>query len=726
MPRESYDSIRIGLSPRYYDKTGSGRRKILIVDDDEISCAVLCRILEENYDTLVARNGQEALDVLESQDGNISLVLLDLMMPVVDGYEFLDQMMKDKRFCSIPVIVTTAKDQEEDEIWCLERGAVDFVSKPYNPGIVRRRVDRIIHLRETSAILNEVERDKLTGLYRKEFFYIEVERLLAQNPCRQYDMVAADVENFKVVNERLGVKIGDKVLCHMADRYRRILGNHGIGARLHGDVFVMLVEHGDGSWKKDLLWQWDGAVSEIPLHSLVIKYGIYEKVDHSMPPFGMCDRAILALNRIKKQYGRDIAIYNDSLRVELLREQQILDTMEDALNEHQFKVFYQPKYDINDNCISGAEALVRWEHPEFGFMSPAEFVPLFEQNGFITKLDFYVWEETCKNIRQWIDGGHKAVPVSVNISRIDFELPDLAEQIIGLVDSYGLDRGLLHLEITESVYTDDPQHIIQTVNRLWEGGFKIEMDDFGSGYSSLNMLSELSIDVLKLDMKFIQENSKNRNSILGFIISLSKWMNLETVAEGVENKEQVDKLRRYGCDYVQGYYYAKPMPKEEFEHYLAEDLQRKEEEYVNEPDGDALIPNWEEQRTNTVLVAEDSEMNRAILKHMLEPCFFVKETSNGKEAYDYLSTHPDEVSVVILDMVMPVMDGFQFMKLRNQEEKLLEIPVIIASESEEDSELMALRLGAERFIGKPYDKELLLLSIRHAIEWKEGKRVKRP
>ena len=701
----------------YYSDTSDNRRKILIVDDEEISRSVLCRIFDKDYTILTAENGQDALNLLNTINEEISLSLLDLIMPVLDGYKFLHILKNDSRFSSIPVIVTTAKDCEEDEIWCLQNGAADFISKPYNPEVAKHRAKRIINLCETSAMLNAMKRDPLTGLYNKESFYLKASQILEKNPYCQYDMVVADSQNFKVVTERLGLEVGDLVLRYRAERYQRAVQNRGICTRLHDDVFAILIEHGDESWKSQLLWQWDEEQDNIPLHNLVIKYGIYENVNRNISPSGMCDRAMLAMNRVKKLYGKNISIYDDSFRSSLLREQQILDSMEQALTEHQFQIYYQPKYDINTEHISGAEALVRWIHPELGFLSPGEFIPLFEKNGFITKLDLYVWEQTCKDLLRWKNEGRSSIPVSVNISRADFSIPDLADRITDLVDSYCIERELLHLEITESVYMDEPQSIIQTINTLRANGFKIEMDDFGSGYSSLNMLSELSIDILKLDMKFIQKNSQNKRNILGFIISLSKWMNLTTIAEGVETQEHVDKLRRFGCDYVQGYFFAKPMPAAQFEHYLEEDLTKTppaiESGNLPDPSASAVQPEKEE----TLLLVEDNEMNRSILRHMLNDCYHIREVSNGKEAYDYLLSHPDEISVILLDMVMPVMDGFQFMKLRNQDPVLSRIPVIITSESETDSECLALRLGAERFIGKPYDRELLLLSVSNAIKW---------
>ncbi|MGN0404075.1 MAG: EAL domain-containing protein [Bariatricus sp.] len=556
------------------------------------------------------------------------------------------------------------------------------------------------------------ECDHLTGLCSREAFYWRVSDILEKDPDTQYDMVVADVENFKVVNERFGTKNGDKVLCYLADKYQNLLNGEGICTRMHGDVFAMLIRHGDGSWKDRILWQFGEKETEMMFCNLVIKYGIYEHVDRKIVPAGMCDRAVLALNSIKKLYGKNVAMYDDSLRATLLREQQILDTMEKALKERQFQVYYQAKYDINTENIIGAEALVRWIHPEMGFMSPAEFIPLFEKNGFIAKVDYYVWEEVCKVLRKWKEENRTLIPISVNVSRVDFEIPGLVERITHLVDQYEIDRNYMHLEITESVYTDEPQQIIQMVSRLRENGFKIEMDDFGSGYSSLNMLSELSVDTLKLDMKFIQKNSSDRKNILGFIISLSKWLNLSTIAEGVETKEQIEKLKSFGCDYVQGYYYAKPVPYEEFEQMLDKETEVKK---VSEADTEENILETDDGEKQSILIVDDNEMNREILKSMLEEYYDVYEVCNGQEAMDYLLEYPGKIALILLDMVMPVMDGFQFMKKRKERKELAEIPVIITSEAERDSEVMALRLGAERFVGKPYHRELLMLSVKKVI-----------
>lgn len=697
----------------------SYKKKILVVDDNEINRGVLKNILDEEYEVIEAQNGQEALGVLKQCGEEISLILLDIIMPVMDGYEFLDVVKSMPAVSSVPIIVTTIKNGESDEIRCLISGASDFVSKPYNPEIVKHRVASIIRLRESSAMVNMLKYDQLTGLYSKEFFYQQVQWHLDRHPEKEFDIICSDIENFKMINERYGADKGDELLRYMANKCQRKLGEDDICARIGADIFVIMTEHRGINYNEDMEEHFRNGYADAPVPNLIVKFGIYENVDRKLTPSAMCDRAMLAMRRIKNKYGHFAAKYDDSLRLTLIREQQILDNMEQALKEKQFAVYYQPKHDIRTGAISGVEALVRWQHPEFGFMPPGEFIPIFERNGFITKLDYYVWEETCRMQRKWIDEGIPVVPVSVNISRVDFGIPDLTGQIEALVDKYDIDHELFHLEVTETAYTENPQQIIDVVNELRKKGFKIEMDDFGSGYSSLNMLSELPIDILKLDMQFVRRGiSMQKNSILSFVISLSKWLNLDVIAEGVETSEQVENLRMMGCNYVQGFFYAKPMPADVFEEYLKAGMKKIVPEIkknpLNENEKDELLYSME--RKYTVLVAEDIEMNRELLKEMLSDRYQIVFVQNGKEAYEYLLEHSQEVSVVLLDLMMPVMSGFQLMDILHKNDELSDIPVIIISEEGTDSELRALKMGAEGFACKPYQREVLIHRIDRAID----------
>ncbi len=552
-----------------------GKRSILIVEDNEMNREMLCAVLEENYRILQAENGLVGLDLLEQNYQDLSLVLLDVFMPECDGFEFLRRKKQNADLDTVPVIVMTASNSTEDEIRCLELGANDFVTKPYNFDIILNRANNIIQLRESASMLNHLMWDNGTGLYSKEFFYRYAAEEMAQNPDTDYDMICSDVERFKTMNDRYGQKKCDEFLRHLADRLSEVLPEAVYGGRIGGDIFGFLLKHGD----RDLPAILSTVMDSEEYSSFVIKYGVVENVDRSLPVSAVCDRATLALEGIKGNYNAQVACFDDKMRDKLLKEQQLVEFMERALEEHQFQVYFQPKHDLKRDRTGGAEALVRWIHPDLGFISPGLFIPIFEQNGFITKLDFYIWEEVCREIVRCREQGIPVVPISTNMSRLDFDTPDLARRILEMADSYGISHELLHFELTESAYSDNVQSIENVLGKLHSFGFGIELDDFGSGYSSLASLNSLSLDVMKLDMSIIrQATARNDFRVIQASIQLAETLKLKTVAEGVETLDVVEKMKELGCDYIQGYYYAKPMPGGDFREYLKKEAALSEEE----------------------------------------------------------------------------------------------------------------------------------------------------
>lgn len=547
------------------------KKRVLVVEDNELNRELLSQILSREYQVLEAENGRAALDILREYKGNVSLIFLDVIMPVMDGYAFLDHLRADSSLALIPVVVTTQSNSEEDEVNALSHGATDFVPKPYRPKIILHRAANLIELRENAAMVNQFMYDRLTGVYSREYFYQKVRERLAESSGVPYAIVGSNVENFKVYNDIFGTRAGDQVLRRIAENGRTMVGEDGLCARYGADRFLYLLRQDQVS---DWLRQ-NGTPGKIAnVKNIVIKWGVYKITDRTVPVEKMCDRAFLVADSIKGHYNQWVAVYDDVLRDKLLREQAITESMEAALTEGQFAVYLQPKYWLQDDTLAGAEALARWIHPELGFLAPAEFIPLFEKNGFITRLDRFVWEQTCKLLRAWREKGYPALPVSVNVSRADVYQEDLPETLSNLVKQYGIEPGQLHLELTESAYTENPGQIITMVDELRRRGFVIEMDDFGSGYSSLNMLSQVRFDILKLDMQFIQtETAKpGEMSLMRFVVKLAKWMNLSTVAEGVETKAQVERLREVGCDYAQGYFFSRPLPVEKFEALMKQEL----------------------------------------------------------------------------------------------------------------------------------------------------------
>lgn len=549
------------------------RKTVLVVDDNRLNRIILCNILRsDGYSTLEAENGQDALEALQNKANAVSLVLLDIKMPVMDGYGLLKRMSETGLITSIPVIITTGDDEQDAEIRCLDLGASDFIKKPYNAELVRHRVRSLMRLCDNAALINRLETDRLTGVYTKEFFFQYAETMLDEHPDESFDIVYTDIENFKMINARYGITVGDELLRYIVSHHFGMMNDDVLAGRISADMFALLKKSGKNYTQEEVGALYAEAFRDAPVKNFQFKSGVYHIHDRSLSVADMCEKAKLAVETVKNQYGVYFAVYDDSMREKALREHQLANCMDEALYDGQFLVYLQPKHCAKTCEVAGAEALVRWMHPELGFVSPGLFVPLFERNGFIAKLDFHIWGRVCAILRRWMDCGRELVPVSINASRADFMASDLPERIERLVDSYGIPHEFIHFEVTESAYTDNPQQLIAAVSALQDMGFKIEMDDFGSGYSSLNMLSELPIDILKLDMRFIQGGNDRikdgKRNILGFIMNLSKWLELPTVAEGVETGEEFESLKAMGCDYIQGYYFAKPMPTDEFEKYI--------------------------------------------------------------------------------------------------------------------------------------------------------------
>lgn len=547
------------------------KRTVLVIEDNELNREMLAEILSGAYNVITAENGKEGLERLAEYGNKIALILLDIQMPVMDGYEFLDEIKNKPKYFGIPVIVTTSSDSMNDEIQCLERGASDFVIKPYNTEIVLRRSQSLIRLSETSSILNKAERDVVTGLYTKEFFFEYALRLLESNPDESFDVLCCDIESFNLLNERYGDKNGDALLKYIADRLTAKVEPHSIAGRIGGDIFAVICPSTSVDDHRAKTDEFIGSLKLAPIPNTIVHFGLYSNVSRELPISVICDNALMAIEGVKYQYNSSFTVYDEAVRQRLQREKTIQDMSELALSERQFQVYFQAKHDLAADKTGGAEALVRWTSPELGFMNPGEFIPLFEKNGFIAKLDAYMLEETCKILKSWIDSGSSVVPISVNVSRADFEKENLAQSITSLVDKYSVPHNLIHLEVTESAYIENPEIIVNTVKELKEAGFIVELDDFGSGYSSFTVITDIMPDIIKLDMSIVRNlGFENERIVITHILAMAKDLNMKTVAEGVETKEQVKILSNMGCEYAQGYYYSKPLPYADFEIYLKE------------------------------------------------------------------------------------------------------------------------------------------------------------
>lgn len=409
--------------------------------------------------------------------------------------------------------------------------------------------------------------DPLTGLYNKEFFYEKVRQRLDEQPEEQFILICSDIGNFKMVNDVFGTECGDRVLIRIARALHEMCKPDQIYGRIDNDGFALLMKKSDyGEEYFQNVPQSKVYVEKDIEYPIRLYLGVYEIVQKDLPVSVMCDRAKMAIATIKENYQKRLAYYDEKLRQSVLNEQEIMGELDDAIASGQFHIYLQAQ--VNGQGEShGAEALVRWIHPKKGYLPPSAFIDILEKNGAIVRLDRYIWELTCQKLREWTDEGREDMYLSVNISPKDFYFIDIYETFTSLVEQYGINPGRLHLEITETSVMTDVQQRIKIIERLQAYGFIVEMDDFGSGYSSLNMLKEIHVNVLKVDMVFLRKTTEMERSrkILRTIIALAQELGMETIVEGVETSEQLEFLKSISCDIFQGYYFAKPMEVSQFE-----------------------------------------------------------------------------------------------------------------------------------------------------------------
>lgn len=550
------------------------RHLVLVVDDQEINRDVLGAILEDDYNLLYASDGQEAMDLIHKHHDRLSIILLDLMMPVMNGFEVLAQLSNDELLRNIPVIVLTA--EKNAELQALKAGAVDFITKPFDMHeVILARVKRIIDLSEGQQLIRNAEKDPISGLYSRNFFREYAERLFVNHSEMHMDAIVLNIEHFHSINNLKGRIFGDKVLQRIGDSISAYLSSqNGIASRYEADNFYIYCEHQD-NYQAMLDYIQSDINESFASVSIILRMGVKPWME-GLEPVVMFDRARSACNMVRGNYITHLMIYDDSMLQKEIYSQRLLNDLKTALDEHQFVVFYQPKYNIQCHPprLSSAEALIRWKHPELGMISPGDFIPLFESHGLIHFVDEYVWNEAARQIARWRDELGFTLPMSVNLSRTDIFDAELEKKLLDIISKNGLSPDTLKLEVTESAYTDNANQLIEVIERLRTDGFQIEMDDFGSGYSSLNMLSTLPIDVLKIDMKFIRNIHQGSKEfrLVELILDIARYLGVPVVAEGVETGEQCDMLRNSGCDLVQGYFFSRPLPPQDFESLIHKEI----------------------------------------------------------------------------------------------------------------------------------------------------------
>lgn len=542
----------------------------------------LVDILSKNYEVASAKTPEDALNGVSQ--GGVDAVVIPCSEENLSLVPLLSQGTSGK----IPLFVVTDGDKEREKA-ALDYGATDILNKPFSEKIILNRVKNALSAGDNSwekamgkaqeleiqKLQKAMEMDPLTGLLNRSSFYKKCAEILKTSD-KNYSVVHFDISCFKVLNDLFGMDTGNLVLT-TAGVYFPTIDEDALAARFDADHFLLFIE----TEKLDIdriLYDLDRHIETLNInHKIRFFAGIYNVTDKKIPINSMCDGAHIALNKIKGSYVTRYAYYDKSLREVVIREQTLVRDMEIALIEKQFKVFMQAIYDTKQKRITAAEALVRWEHPTLGQVPPNDFVPLFERNGFVVRLDRFVWEEVAKFLRAEWDSFGKVIPVSVNVSHLNFYNRDLLDYLLSLVEKYELEPSMIKLEIMETAYMDEPEKIIAMIKEFRAHGFEVMLDDFGSGHSSLSMLKNLPVDVLKIDISFTQEagSSKRVNAILKFIMNLSEELKMDVIVEGVETKEQLEVIQKLGCHQIQGYYFGKPMPKDDFMRTLDEQFERE-------------------------------------------------------------------------------------------------------------------------------------------------------
>ncbi len=528
--------------------------------------------------------------LLVAQDMDVALFVMD-----IEGKKLYSNTYADTLFNSTPPLVDNSgitleawcrreyllhsteftkersffKDNEE-LILKIQLQRTEDANKQLQGGyfVIQDRTEEVNNLKREKYLATH---DTVTTLYNKQYFFEQCDKYIKRHPDMDILMICTDIKDFKMINDFFGPKVGDLLLSTFAKLIREEVKGAAMYGRIENDVFGILMpkeKYNEERFVEQMQNAFSSCISKSDLFPMINFIGIYEITERNIPVSVMCDRARMAISmlKIRGDYHKRVAYYDNTLRENILREQELISDLDAAISEEQFKLYLQPQMSAAGKVL-GAEALIRWIHPRKGYITPGEFIPVFEKNGLITNVDMFIWEAACKQLRKWKDMGRDDLYISVNISPKDFYFVNVYHIFLDLLEKYDINPKNLKLEITETAIVMDLSRQLELISRLRQTGFVVEMDDFGSGYSSLNMLKDIHVDVLKIDMAFLKkaEDEERSKKILQMVITLSKQLGMPVITEGVEREEQVRFLAEMGCDIFQGYYFAKPMPAEEFE-----------------------------------------------------------------------------------------------------------------------------------------------------------------
>lgn len=560
----------------------------LVADDEESSREILKMLLvAEGHAVRIATNGEETLASVAEQLPD--LILLDIQMPGIDGFEVMRRLKADSRTHAIPIILVTKLDNHASRLKGLNEGAAEFLSKPVDRAELLIRVRNQLKIREYqdsivghNATLEDRVKwlanfDVLTGLPNRALLADRMNSALsvARRNGSPLAVMLLDLDHFKNVNDSLGHHVGDELLKVVARRLESTVREQDTVSRQGGDEFAVVLPDTDAKGAARVvekfllefeqpfqLGQYEHVIT--PSVGIAMFPGDGESVE------SLFKCADVAMYRAKHDGRNKYRFFTQEMQSRIARSLQLDNALRHALERGQFRLNYQPQISLKDGCIIGAEALLRWQHPEFGTVSPAEFIPIAETNGQILQIGEWVLRSAIHQLKNWMDGGLKPMTIAVNLSAVQFRHPRLPELVTQILDEAKLPPQYLELELTESVALDNPVQAIAVMDELHKRGVRMSIDDFGTGYSSLNYLKHFHVDKLKIDQSFVSNiaDDPKDKAIVVAVISLASCLSLQTVAEGVETKEQLAFLREIGCNEAQGYYFSKPLPVDQFKGLL--------------------------------------------------------------------------------------------------------------------------------------------------------------
>ncbi len=543
------------------------RNTVWIVDDSSMNIGILSKILQKDYRIKTATSGEVALNQMTKGLTEIAAIIVDLHMPGFTGMDFLKACKERASLCDVPVLISSAEDQLRIEKLCLENGASDFIPLPYEPSVVRYRLRNVIE--RTWFRINE--NDPLTGVASKEKFIADTERYQLDYLDRKVAIIALDIDNFKAYNYFFGVEEGDRLLQYIAQVILELLDNSGqyCFGRYGADCFLIACEYSEDCITRAIATILERLNAYNPSYRIKPAMGVYLIENQDWPIEMMINAARMAANQCKGKYHQYIAYYDTMIGEEVIREQEVLNDVEQAMTDEEFIIYYQPKYSLLSGSVDGAEALIRWQR-NGEIVMPSEFVPILEKSMQIGQLDFYVLDHVCRLIARLRREGIRPIPVSTNMSLVNLYNPNYVKLVTEILERYDVPPELINLEFTESAFVENTDLIRGVMRQLHEAGLRIFLDDFGKGTASLTMLYQLPVDLLKIDMALLPENpdQDRGGKILASLMRMANLLKLPVVCEGVENERQVKFLQKMQCDYAQGFFFSKPLPEQDYVHLL--------------------------------------------------------------------------------------------------------------------------------------------------------------